>query len=80
MVFVFGAHTLGGMYGIALSASGTFALVTDTNYNNVRHIDVRTQAVTVLAGIKTTSLRHQDPGGWIHVFSRSAIEIQTNFH
>ena len=28
----------------------------------------------------STSLRHQDPGGWIHIFSRSVIEIQPDFH
>ena len=27
-----------------------------------------------------TGLRRQDPGGWIHVFSRSDIEIQPDFH
>ena len=27
-----------------------------------------------------TGLRRQDSGGWIHVFSRSVIEIQPDFH
>ena len=27
-----------------------------------------------------TSLLPQDPGGWIHVFLRSVIEIQPDFH
>ena len=28
----------------------------------------------------TTSLHRQDPGEWIHVFSRSVFEVQPDFH
>jgi DNA-binding beta-propeller fold protein YncE len=38
-------------YGVALSASGTFALVAERTYNRIRHIDVTTKTVTTLAGL-----------------------------
>ena len=37
-------------YGVALSPSGTFALIADYTYDLLRHIDVDTAVVTTLAG------------------------------
>ena len=41
-------------YGVSVSPSGTFALVADSTYKMIRHIDMDTQVVTTLAGKSNT--------------------------